>query len=108
MERYDDKGESVCGSFSLALIKLNGQYQAICFASLVKNFKKIKPFDCIRYQRRGNSAHEELRQMKGFVQRTISRVFNGYHFGQTETKRIQEGNFTGKQQCGFGFHLSEC
>lgn len=93
MERYDDRGESVCGSFSLALIKLNGQYQAFCFASFVKNYKKIK----IRYQRRGNSAHEEQRQMKGFVQRTISRVFNFYHFGQTETKRIQEGNFTGKQ-----------
>lgn len=60
---------------------------------LLKTIKKIK----IRYQRRGNSAHEEQRQMKGFVQRTISRVFNFYHFGQTETKRIQEGNFTEKQ-----------
>ena len=64
---------------------------------LLKTIKKIKPFDCIRYQRRGNSAHEELRQMKGFVQRTTSRVFSYYHFGQTETKRIQEGNFTRKQ-----------
>ena len=64
---------------------------------LLKTIKKIKAFDCIGYQRRGNSAHEELRQVKGFVQRTISRVFSYYHFGQTETKRIQEGNFTGKQ-----------
>ena len=34
--------------------------------------------------------------MKGFVQRTISQVSNCYDSGQTETKRIQEGNFTGK------------
>ena len=32
-----------------------------------------------------------------FRELELSRVFNCYHFGQTETERIQEGNFTRKQ-----------